>query len=153
VRCEKCTPRYEAWRKGFGRRSSLASEAAGLINAGGEEALRLYGRGGTIRGASCNVDEREEVVREQMKARLETLKSELEAGETELARVEQRRAFLRETMLRIGGAVQVLEELLAQGHPDGRPTVQRNSTDPGASPEQSGTHLSGVRAEEDAREF
>jgi len=60
-------------------------------------------------------------MRKQIKVRLEALKSELEAGETELAKVEQRRAFLRETMLRIGGAVQVLEELLAEEQPTAHP--------------------------------
>ena len=72
----------------------------------------------------------EEIMRERMQARLEVLKQEFEAGETELAKVEKQRAYLRETLLRIGGAIQVLEELLA-----GEPSVeQRNgATDPGGT--------------------
>jgi predicted nuclease with TOPRIM domain len=61
-------------------------------------------------------------MREQMRARLEELKKELETGQAELQKVEMRRTYLRETVLRIGGAVQVLEELLtgqAQGQQDG----------------------------------
>lgn len=53
-------------------------------------------------------------MREQMQARLKVLKQEVETGETELAKVEKQREYLRETLLRIGGAIQVLEELLAE---------------------------------------
>jgi len=49
--------------------------------------------------------------------RLEVLKSELEVGEAELTKVERQRASMHETMLRIGGAIQVLEELLAAEQP------------------------------------
>jgi len=53
-------------------------------------------------------------MQEAMQSRLEELKAELEKGEAELQRVEAHRTYLRETLLRIGGAVQVLEELLSQ---------------------------------------
>jgi hypothetical protein len=53
-------------------------------------------------------------VREQMQARLKVLKQEFETGETELAKVENQRDYLRETLLRVSGAIQVLEELLAE---------------------------------------
>jgi predicted nuclease with TOPRIM domain len=53
-------------------------------------------------------------MRGQIQARLEELKNELEAGQAELQKVEMQRTYLRETVLRIGGAVQVLEELLAK---------------------------------------
>jgi predicted nuclease with TOPRIM domain len=70
-------------------------------------------------------------MREQMQARLELLKSELEAGEAELAKVEKQRAYLGETMLRISGAIQVLEELLAAElpieQPDGTDLRKTNS--------------------------
>jgi predicted nuclease with TOPRIM domain len=56
-------------------------------------------------------------MREQIQARLEELKKELEAGQAELQKVEMQRTYLRETVLRIGGAVQVLEELLTDGPP------------------------------------
>jgi hypothetical protein len=60
-------------------------------------------------------------MREQMQARLEELKKELEAGQAELQKVEMQRTYLRETVLRIGGAVQVLEELLTDGQPANKP--------------------------------
>jgi len=48
-----------------------------------------------------------------MRERLQQLKKELQKGEVEMARLEQHRQQLRETMLRIAGAIQVLEELTA----------------------------------------
>jgi predicted nuclease with TOPRIM domain len=47
--------------------------------------------------------------------RLEILKKELETGQAELEKLEKQRAYLQETVLRISGAVQVLEELQAEG--------------------------------------
>ncbi len=61
-------------------------------------------------------------IRDQIQARLEALKKELETGQAELQKVEMQRTYLHETVLRIDGAVQVLEELLAQqpqGHQNG----------------------------------
>jgi predicted nuclease with TOPRIM domain len=55
--------------------------------------------------------------REQMQVRLEELRGELEAGQAELQKLEEQRASLQATMLRISGAVQVLEELLAAQDP------------------------------------
>ena len=63
----------------------------------------------------------------QVQQRLEELRSELEAGQRMLAELDARRAELQQTLLRIGGAVQVLEELLdgqegpgaAPGPPEG----------------------------------
>lgn len=49
--------------------------------------------------------------------RLEMLKREFEKGQEQLARLEQTRAETRETLLRISGAIQVLEELLAPREP------------------------------------
>jgi hypothetical protein len=48
-----------------------------------------------------------------LETRLQALRQELYAGQQALALLEQRRASLTETLLRISGAVQVLEELLA----------------------------------------
>jgi predicted nuclease with TOPRIM domain len=53
-------------------------------------------------------------IREQILARLEELKQEFETGQAELDKVEKQRTYLREKMLQISGAVQVLQELLAQ---------------------------------------
>ena len=49
-----------------------------------------------------------------MKERLEELHRELEKGQQEMVRLDVRRQELRDTMLRISGAIQVIEELLAQ---------------------------------------
>jgi hypothetical protein len=48
---------------------------------------------------------------DKIKARLEQLQMELRAGKEQLDEVEARRAALRETLLRISGAIMVLEEL------------------------------------------
>jgi hypothetical protein len=63
---------------------------------------------------STKEDPRKEVptIRDQIQARLEALKKELETGQAELQKVEMQRTYLHETELRISGAVQVLEELL-----------------------------------------
>ena len=52
----------------------------------------------------------------RLSARLQELRAELARGETQLAELDQRRAAMRDTLLRISGAVQVLQELLEQ-HP------------------------------------
>jgi prefoldin subunit 5 len=52
-----------------------------------------------------------------MRERLQQLKKELQKGELEMARLDQHRQQLRETMLRIAGAIQVLEELTALDAP------------------------------------
>ncbi|PYS76799.1 MAG: hypothetical protein DMF67_02980 [Acidobacteria bacterium] len=51
-------------------------------------------------------------MREQLENRLQELRAELEIGQKVMAELEVREANLRSTLLRIGGAVQVLEELL-----------------------------------------
>ena len=53
-------------------------------------------------------------MREHMQARLEMLRKELEKGQVELQKVESQRTYLHETILRISGAIQMLEELLAE---------------------------------------
>ena len=53
------------------------------------------------------------MMRTQLEQRLQALKAEFEAGQKMLADLEARQAQLRETLLRISGAMQVLEELLA----------------------------------------
>jgi predicted nuclease with TOPRIM domain len=52
-------------------------------------------------------------LREQLELRLEELKREFETGQVRLRELEAQAAQLRETMLRISGAIQVLEETLA----------------------------------------
>ena len=53
-------------------------------------------------------------MREQLEQRLTQLKAELESGQKMLAELEQKQANLRDTLLRISGAVQVLEEELGK---------------------------------------
>lgn len=53
-------------------------------------------------------------MKEQMQDRLAELKREFESGQQQLAALENRASELRQTLLRINGAIQVLEELLAE---------------------------------------
>jgi len=53
-------------------------------------------------------------MREQLQNRLAELKAEFESGQQHLAEVENQAAQLRQTLLRISGAIQILEEMLAQ---------------------------------------
>lgn len=53
-------------------------------------------------------------MREQLQARLEDLRREFETGQARLRELETEQAYTRETLLRISGAIQVLEEALAQ---------------------------------------
>jgi hypothetical protein len=73
-------------------------------------------------------------VLEQVQARLAELKQEYLSGQDQLRELAQQEAALRETMLRISGAIQVLEELVSAA---GRP----------ADPE-----LEGTRGGDDARD-
>ena len=56
-------------------------------------------------------------MRELLAARLTKLRQEYDAGQNMLADLEGRRLDLQQTLLRIGGAIQVLEELLAEQQP------------------------------------
>jgi hypothetical protein len=49
-----------------------------------------------------------------VKERLKILEEEYRKGEQMLADLDQRRAEIRDTLLRIGGAIQVLKELTAE---------------------------------------
>jgi len=53
-------------------------------------------------------------MKDKIEARLAELRAEFEAGETMLADLEEKRDRLRESMLRIAGAIQVLEEMTAE---------------------------------------
>jgi hypothetical protein len=54
--------------------------------------------------------------------RIEELRTELAKGEQQLAALERERAITRDTILRIQGAIQVLEEVR-----DARPVLARTS--------------------------
>lgn len=61
-------------------------------------------------------------MRQQLQQRLEELKNEYETGQRTLAEMEAKSANLRNTLLRISGAIQVLEEELAKpGNTNGSP--------------------------------
>jgi len=51
---------------------------------------------------------------DQVQARIEALRKELEVGQRRMHDLERDLAQLRDTMLRISGAIQVLEELQAE---------------------------------------
>ena len=70
-------------------------------------------------------------MRQQLERRLEELKAEYEAGQQMLADLETRKAQTRETLLRISGAIQVLEEELSSMDSG---NVQSNSTSNGEIP-------------------
>jgi hypothetical protein len=52
-------------------------------------------------------------MRAQIEARLAALKNEFDKGQTQLRQLESQSSSLREAMLRISGAIMVLEELLS----------------------------------------
>jgi len=54
-------------------------------------------------------------MREELQQRLEALKAEFEKGQTRLHEIQMQEAQLKETLLRISGAIQVISELLEQG--------------------------------------
>lgn len=51
---------------------------------------------------------------DQVQARIETLRKELDVGQHRMLDLERQLAQLRDTMLRISGAIQALEELQAE---------------------------------------
>lgn len=57
--------------------------------------------------------------------RLENLKAELADGKRALAELDARRGHLRDTLLRIGGAIQVLEETLREQEEPSPPDADR----------------------------
>jgi hypothetical protein len=69
------------------------------------------------------IDLHTEELTERAEARLALLRTEFEAGERRLAELDRQRAQLTETMLRISGAIQVLEEVL------GRPALDQPDDD------------------------
>jgi predicted nuclease with TOPRIM domain len=69
-------------------------------------------------------------MKDQLVQRLTVLKAEFEAGQKMLAELESKQAELRNTLIRISGAVQVLEEELAKAASAPSPvvTLERGET-------------------------
>jgi len=63
-----------------------------------------------------------------MRSRLAELQQEYQRGEEQLRTVLRQEGELRETMMRISGAIQVLDELLE--HEDGAPRETRTNAEP-----------------------
>jgi predicted nuclease with TOPRIM domain len=65
-----------------------------------------------------NIDD----MKDKLEQRLQTLKTEYEAGQKVLAELEAKQTNVRETLLRISGAIQVLEEALSED-PEPEPSI------------------------------
>jgi hypothetical protein len=65
-----------------------------------------------------------------MENRLSTLKAEFKAGQELLAELDAKQTQLRSSLLRISGAMQVLEELLSQEAPVNQPSDADEAHDP-----------------------
>jgi len=63
------------------------------------------------------------MLNEQILNRLASLKKEFDAGQARLRELETEQAYVRETMLRISGAIQVLEELTNESKPAPAPAA------------------------------
>jgi len=74
-------------------------------------------------------------MQEQIQQRLTQLKAEFEEGQKMLADLEAKQVNLRQTLLRISGAIQVLEELLMQSRSSGENNGATSET--GATPDGS----------------
>lgn len=72
-------------------------------------------------------------MRDRLQTRLGELKKEFTTGQARLQELEKQQMYLRETMLRISGAIQVLEELLAN-----RGSVEQNGAHSGEKQPLSG---------------
>ena len=66
---------------------------------------------------------------DQVQVRLEALRKEMEAGQQRMHDLERQLAQVRDTMLRISGAIQVLEEIQAQAAATDTASDKGNSAD------------------------
>ena len=64
----------------------------------------------------------------QLEQRLAQLKAEYDSGQQMLAELEQKQRNLRDTLLRISGAIQVLEEELGRAAQPGTPAPHNRAT-------------------------
>ena len=66
---------------------------------------------------------------EKLEKRLEELKAEFESGQKAMADLEQKQANLRDTLLRISGAIQILEEEIGKSRQESDNTPENASGD------------------------
>jgi hypothetical protein len=69
---------------------------------------------------------------QRLEQRLKALRQEFETGQKMLADLEARRVELQQTLLRIGGAIQVLEELIDDTETSGPDPAAGLAIDEGA---------------------
>lgn len=62
---------------------------------------------------------------DELQVRLDALRKEMEVGQQRMQDLERQLSQLRDTMLRISGAIQVLEELQAQAAPPAATTPDK----------------------------
>lgn len=67
-------------------------------------------------------------MQQQIQTRLEVLKKEFETGQAKLRELEMQQSHLRETLLRISGAIQVLEEMIQPAKPNEEPVPRGSSS-------------------------
>jgi predicted nucleic acid-binding Zn-ribbon protein len=80
-------------------------------------------------------------MKEKLSKRLEELKAELKAGQQMEAELEAKLAHLRTTLLRISGAIQVLEEMLNHE----AATLEAPLDTSNAAPREAEGHVVGVK--------
>jgi predicted nuclease with TOPRIM domain len=68
--------------------------------------------------------ENERIMRDKLTSRMQQLKTEFQSGQDKLQDLDLQQSRLRETLLRISGAIQVLEEMLQAVKPDEQPAPQ-----------------------------
>ena len=68
-------------------------------------------------------------MKEKLEKRLEELKKEFESGQEMLADLDNKRADLRATLLRISGAIQVINEQLNPGEVAEAPSVDSSASE------------------------
>lgn len=73
---------------------------------------------------------------DQVQARLEALRKEMAAGQLRMQDLERQLAQVRDTMLRISGAIQVLEEMQALEKRRSLDETQAQSAAADATPDQ-----------------
>ena len=71
-------------------------------------------------------------MQQKLEQRLNDLKQEFESGQKMLADLEAQQADLQQTLLRISGAIQVLEEMIAGETAAGGATVAENGVEEAA---------------------